>query len=394
MENLKEALLNSTPSVTAIPKSSILTATAEVEIEAAKVKEEISDIDAFLSDSDSLKSLVIQDGPPVIKPRPYQKEMLEDSLRKNIIVAMDTGSGKTHIAVMRMQHELERIPLHQIIWFLAPTVALCEQQHNYISSQIAQVHCKVLSGADNVDSWGEKEQWDATLKNVRIVVSTYQILLNALNNGFVWMESLALIVFDEVHNCVHNYPGAMIMNKHYHKRKRSGELVPHILGLTASPVMRSNPHSLIEIEKVMDAICRTPSKHRAELRLEVKLPVLIRVMYQAPMVATTSKSLASLERAFADLKIAEDPYFLSLLKDNTEKGRAKADKVRMTGKTWCSSQLRSFYGTASKINEDLGTWAADYYIAQVVKKNKKGRDRIHEVWEYMGRNGRRKAVSR
>jgi len=39
--------------------------------------------------------------------------------------------------------------------------------------------------------------WDAILKNVRIVVSTYQILLNALDHGFVWMQSLALVVFDE-----------------------------------------------------------------------------------------------------------------------------------------------------------------------------------------------------
>jgi len=39
--------------------------------------------------------------------------------------------------------------------------------------------------------------WDAVLKNVKIVVSTYQILYDALSHGFVKMESLALIVFDE-----------------------------------------------------------------------------------------------------------------------------------------------------------------------------------------------------
>ena len=29
--------------------------------------------------------------------RPYQTEMVEESLKGNIIVAMDTGSGKTHM---------------------------------------------------------------------------------------------------------------------------------------------------------------------------------------------------------------------------------------------------------------------------------------------------------
>jgi ERCC4-related helicase len=40
--------------------------------------------------------------------RGYQQEMLEESLQRNIVIALDTGSGKTHIAVLRMKHECER----------------------------------------------------------------------------------------------------------------------------------------------------------------------------------------------------------------------------------------------------------------------------------------------
>ena len=40
--------------------------------------------------------------------RNYQLEMLEESLRQNIIIALDTGAGKTHIAILRMKHEMER----------------------------------------------------------------------------------------------------------------------------------------------------------------------------------------------------------------------------------------------------------------------------------------------
>lgn len=42
--------------------------------------------------------------------RAYQQEMLEESLHNNIIIALDTGSGKTHIAVLRLKHEMEREP--------------------------------------------------------------------------------------------------------------------------------------------------------------------------------------------------------------------------------------------------------------------------------------------
>ena len=38
---------------------------------------------------------------------------------------------------------------------------------------------------------------DAILKDVKVVVSPYQVLLDALTHGFVRMERLSLIIFDE-----------------------------------------------------------------------------------------------------------------------------------------------------------------------------------------------------
>jgi hypothetical protein len=76
-------------------------------------------------------------------------------------------------------------------------VSLCEQQFDYIQCQITSVQIKFLSGADGVDRWTEQSLWDSILSDVGVVVSTYQILADALTHGFVKMESLALIVFDE-----------------------------------------------------------------------------------------------------------------------------------------------------------------------------------------------------
>jgi ERCC4-related helicase len=45
-----------------------------------------------------------------VKLRSYQQEMLDESMKRNVIVAMDTGSGKTHVAIARIQAELERSP--------------------------------------------------------------------------------------------------------------------------------------------------------------------------------------------------------------------------------------------------------------------------------------------
>jgi len=63
----------------------------------------------------------------------------------------------------------------------------------------------LLIGSDNVDRWSEQRIWDAALSDVRIVVSTHAVLLDALGHGFVQMKRLALLVFDEGQsNQLHN----------------------------------------------------------------------------------------------------------------------------------------------------------------------------------------------
>ena len=60
------------------------------------VEDPTDPINDLLSDEGSLSPLTLDDGTPPVKPRPYQLEMVQESLNKNIIIAMDTGSGRTH----------------------------------------------------------------------------------------------------------------------------------------------------------------------------------------------------------------------------------------------------------------------------------------------------------
>jgi dsRNA-specific ribonuclease len=148
--------------------------------------------------------------------------------------------------------------------------------------------------------------------------------------------------------------------------------VPHILGLTASPVMRSDPLSLTKIEETLDAITKTPTKHRAELRLQVKLPLLMKVFYRgfAPESSSGgySRMIESLGQAFTGLKFSEDPYVLGLIEENTEKSLRKLENVRMSCKTWCQDQMKSFHATSLKICRELGSLSADFYISEVITK--------------------------
>lgn len=76
-------------------------------------------------------------------------------------------------------------------------MALAEQQHAVISQQLPAFQTRLLSGMDNVDHWSNQEIWDSILRNIRIVVSTPQVLLDAMSRGFVKLNRIALLVFDE-----------------------------------------------------------------------------------------------------------------------------------------------------------------------------------------------------
>ena len=132
-----------------------------------------------------------------MRPRLYQQEMFEESMKRNTIVVMPTGSGKTAVAVLRIQHALQQCENDQLVWFIAPKVTLCEQQHHVLKAALPGYEHVFLSGADGPDKWTTQGLWDAVLNNVRIVASTPQVLLDALSHGFVHMQRMALLVFDE-----------------------------------------------------------------------------------------------------------------------------------------------------------------------------------------------------
>jgi hypothetical protein len=77
-------------------------------------------------------------------------------------------------------------------------VSLADQQFEAIQAQIPAVQSKLIRGSDNVDAWSTKPGvWDAVLNNARIVVSTYQILFDAVSHALVPLSTLGLIVIDE-----------------------------------------------------------------------------------------------------------------------------------------------------------------------------------------------------
>ncbi|KAL4932472.1 putative RNA helicase/RNAse III, partial [Aspergillus undulatus] len=301
--------------------------------------------------------------PPDYRARSYQLEMFEASLQGNIVVAMGTGSGKTHIALLRIMHELEHSDGNKLIWFLAPTVALCLQQHAVIARHIPAAKSRTLTGLDKVELWTEQEIWDSVLDDIQIVVSTPAVLLDAMTHGFVRISRLGLIIFDEAHHCTRNHPANNVMRLFYHPAvaEHGPEAVPKILGLTASAA--ANLQELKVIEANLNAACTTPQEHRHELLEHTHRPELIRVLY-TPLVVEGISSFGGMPRALIEaygmLKLEDDPY-VKKLRAVSPNGEA-LQKVLETGNTYCSDQLKKFVRRVIHIFTELGVWAADYFI--------------------------------
>ncbi|KAH8705777.1 putative RNA helicase/RNAse III [Talaromyces proteolyticus] len=324
----------------------------------------------------------------IFKPRAYQQEMLTESLRRNIIVAMETGSGKTQIAILRVQEEIMRCSPDKLVWFLAPTVALAEQQYAVFCKQLPLYQSRLLLGSDNVDHWSTQKIWDKILLNQRIVVSTPQVLLNAMSSGFVKLSKLALLVFDEAHRCIGASPFNGIMRLYHHARLTSeyAEL-PGILGLTASPAAKATAAAVKLLEENLHAICRTPVAQREELLKHTHTPEIVLIKYQQE-TEERSELLNCLDTLLYTtfMDIENDPYIKLLRVRKDPKSQATLEKTLESGKTFTRTEIESLTQRAQVLQTGLGSWAADVFVATCTERFiegvvKKSNNNVFRLWD-------------
>ncbi|KAF9883265.1 Dicer-like protein 2 [Aspergillus nanangensis] len=272
-------------------------------------------------------------------------------------------------------HELEHRHPQKLIWFLAPTIDLCIQQHEALSAFLPAARTRTLTGLDKVELWTEQAIWDAVLNEMQVIVSTHAVLSDGMAHGFVRMSQLGLIIFDEAHHCMRRHPANKIMKNHYHPTRLSygPDAVPCILGLTASPIVRSSKEELLMIESNLNAVCKTPRAHRQDLLFHTHRPQLHQIWYTPvdfDALTSGTKTLRALVHAWETIDIEDDPYTQKLRRSPLD-GK-KLQELLLTRKTYCNEQLKKFVSRSCHIFEELGGWAADYFIyaciAQVKSK--------------------------
>ncbi|WOK91953.1 endoribonuclease [Canna indica] len=181
--------------------------------------------------------------------RNYQLEALETAKKKNTIIFLETGSGKTLIAVMLLRSYAYAIrkPSRHIAVFLVPTVVLVNQQ-----AKVIEMHTDLkvgkFWGEMGVDLW-DARTWNEKLNEFEVFVMTPQILLDNLRHTFFKLSDIKLLVFDECHHARGRTPYACIMTEFYHHHLSFSDELPRILGMTATLVNSKGSNSRFVYEK-------------------------------------------------------------------------------------------------------------------------------------------------
>lgn len=305
--------------------------------------------------------------PVMLTPRAYQLEMFERSLKGNIIVCMATGSGKTQIARMRIDHDLQR-DCQKLIWFLAPSQVLAEQQHGFLDTQLPAFSFRLITGADKPEHWSSNEVWRAALENQNGVVSTAQILLDALKQNFVDLNSVSLLVFDEAHHCSGKHAYNRIM------RVKDQQLIegklkqePAILGLTATAMVRDEIRLVAELESNLNAICCNPTVSFEDLDHHVFLPELVQLPFR-PGFDQRSTILPAIEAIVHSYEFENDPALTRLRRSTFERDQQKLEAFEAKNTSPTLNQLKDLFKKAVYLEETLGSFAANTYVVACINK--------------------------
>ncbi len=160
--------------------------------------------------------------PGTLEDRVYQAEIARAAIDHNTLVVLPTGLGKTSIALRVIAESLLRRPTESIL-FLAPTRPLVVQHARSVAKTLFAPEPLVLTGAI------PPERRALLLHPPQVVVATPQVVANDLAEGQFPLETFSLLVLDEAHRAVGDYPYVAIG-----RANRTGPKA-RILAMTASP---------------------------------------------------------------------------------------------------------------------------------------------------------------
>ncbi|KAL1297620.1 hypothetical protein AAFC00_006178 [Neodothiora populina] len=167
------------------------------------------------------------------------------------------------------------------------------------------------------------------------------------------------------------------MQNFYYPAKSRSQAVPHILGLSASPVVNAKSGGLETLERNLDSHACTPKRCRTELMQYVHIPELQKHFYCSTPEYDGSQSplYVCYRQALREYDIENDPYVQALKSSIEASAMAKIADIRMSRKTYCYKQLKSLWIRMNVILQNIGSAALKWYFDTCL-------DRMHRAMSH------------
>ncbi len=274
-----------------------------------------------------------------IKPRKYQESIFNTCVKKNCLVVLPTGLGKTLIALLLAVNRMESFPGEKVV-FLAPTKPLAEQHLEYFNKNLPELFGSLELFTGSISANNRKKIW----QTADIIFSTPQCVANDLKNKLYDLSEVCLLIEDEAHRCIKNYDYNYVAREYKNQAQN-----PRILGLTASPGSD---------EKKIKDICKNLSIESVELRTREHEEV-------KPYVQelTFKKILVELPEEFQKIRNGLKALFL----EYTEELTARKFLWEAPSKGNLIKLQKRIMGSISKGNKNFNTLLAASACAQAIR---------------------------
>ncbi|MEM4134126.1 MAG: DEAD/DEAH box helicase family protein [Candidatus Micrarchaeia archaeon] len=188
-----------------------------------------------------------------IIPREYQEKIAKSAIeKKNTLIVLPTGTGKTVIGALIIEHFLKR---GEKCLFLAPTKPLVNQHEKKLKEFFYDSNYKIsqVTGQSN-----RKERLQIYQEN-DVIIATPQTVKNDIEKTAMENEPAGIIstfsclIVDECHRAVGNYAYTYVTNAFFEQERIEKESLMNtnktIIGLTASP-----GGNIERIKEIMEAL--------------------------------------------------------------------------------------------------------------------------------------------
>jgi len=275
-------------------------------------------------------------------PRLYQETILATAIKKNTLVVLPTGMGKTNIFLMLAAYRLKQYPESKIL-FIGPTRPLVDQYYDVFSNHFEIEKEKMAIFTGFVAPEKRAELW----KKSSIIFSTPQGLENDIISRKINLEEVSLLGVDEAHRAVGDYAYVFVA-KQYEKLSK----YPRILALTASPGS--------DVETIAE-VCKNLFIEEIEVRTEEDPDVM---PYVQEIDVDWVKVI--LPEKFMQIKKYLEDFVKDRIKKIAETGYVPRGQIGSSKKDLLQLQA-SLHGEIAQGNKDFEILRTVSLLAEVMK---------------------------